>query len=260
MAMVFSTIAFRVDSVLLSLLQGNAAVGFYSAPYKLIELLMFVPMIYTTAILPVMSNNFKSSFDSIKKVYERSFKYFIILGIPIAALSTILANKIILLLYDAAYLPSVPALQILIWTVPLIFLTYICGTLFVSIDRQDLVLKITFISMVLNIVLNLILIPIYGFMAAALVTVLTELIAFIFLYYYSSILICKLNLKNYIAKPALATIIVSLFVLKFDLNIFLIIIISSILYLGLLVIFKTFSKQDIDIFKKLIKMEGGFWK
>lgn len=260
MAMVFSTIAFRVDSVLLSLLQGNAAVGFYSAPYKLIELLMFVPMIYTTAILPVMSNNFKSSFDSIKKVYERSFKYFIILGIPIAALSTILASKIILLLYDSAYLPSVPALQILIWTVPLIFLTYICGTLFVSIDRQDLVLKITFISMVLNIVLNLILIPIYGFIAAAFVTVLTELIAFTLLYYYSSILICKLDLKRYMAKPVLATIIVSLFVLKFEGNIFLIIIISTIIYLGLLIAFKTFSKQDVDIFKKLIKMEGGFRK
>ncbi len=129
MAMVFSTIAFRVDTVLLSLLQGNAAVGFYSAPYKLIELLMFLPMIYTTAILPVMSNNFKSSFGSVKKVYERSFKYFIILGIPIAALSTVLASKIILLLYGTAYLPSVQALQILIWTIPIIFLTYLWGTI-----------------------------------------------------------------------------------------------------------------------------------
>jgi O-antigen/teichoic acid export membrane protein len=260
MAMVFSTIAFRIDTVLLSLLQGNTAVGFYSAPYKLIELLMFLPMIYTTSILPVMSNNFKSSFGSVKKVYERSFKYFIILGIPIAGLSTVLASKIILLLYGTAYLPSVPALQILIWTVPIIFLTYLWGTLFISIDRQDLVLKITFISMVFNIVLNLLLIPVYGFMGAALATVLTEVLAFIFLYHYSSILICKINLKSYIFKPVLATIIVCFLALKFDLNIFIVIIISLILYLVLLIGFKTFSKQDIDIFKKLINREGGIRK
>ena len=114
--------------------------------------------------------------------------------------------------------------------------------------------------MVFNIVLNLLLIPVYGFMGAALVTVLTEVVAFIFLYYYSSILICKINLKGYICKPVLATAIVCFFALKFDLNIFLVIIISSILYLGLLIGFKTFSKQHIDIFKKLINREGGIRK
>ena len=97
-------------------------------------------------------------------------------------------------------------------------------------------------------------------MGAALVTVLTELLAFIFLYHYSSILICKINLKSYIFKPVLATIIVCLFALKFDLNIFIVIIISSILYLGLLIGFKTFSKQDIDIFKKLINDGRGHSK
>lgn len=257
LAMVFSTIAFRVDSVLLSLLQGNAAVGWYSAPYKLIELLMFIPMIYTTAILPVLSSNFINSFGSIKKVYERSFKYLLIVGIPIAAIISILSSKIILLLYSPAYLPSVPALQILIWTVPIMFLTYLWGTMFVAIDRQDIVLKITFIGMIFNILVNLILIPIYGFMGAAFVTVVTEIIGFILLFYYSSILICKLNLKKYMVKPALATLITSVLVFKLDINIFLIVIIASVVYLALLIAFKTFSPQDIDIIKNLIKIKGG---
>ncbi|MDP3066160.1 MAG: flippase, partial [Methanobacteriaceae archaeon] len=68
-ASIFSTIAFRVDIVLLSLLQGNAVVGWYTASYKVIEVLLFIPIVYGAAIFPVLSNFFVSSKESLQLVY-----------------------------------------------------------------------------------------------------------------------------------------------------------------------------------------------
>ena len=119
---IFSTIYFRIDSVLLSLMQSNLAVGWYNAAYRIIELLLFVPGVYTVALFPVISNLHSSSKKNLEFLYKKSFKYLIILGLPIAALTTVLADKIILLLYKSAFTESILTLQILIWAIPFMFL------------------------------------------------------------------------------------------------------------------------------------------
>ncbi|MCE7699548.1 MAG: flippase, partial [Methanobacterium paludis] len=144
-ALLFSVIGFRIDSVLLSIMKGNIAVGLYTAPYRLMEALMVIPSIFTVAIYPVMSNFYISSRESLIKSYKKSFKYLIILGLPIAVGTTLLADRLILLIYGVEFVQSVVVLQILIWEIPIVFLTYFFGTLFVSINKQKLLLKILFI-------------------------------------------------------------------------------------------------------------------
>lgn len=251
-ASIFSTIAFRVDTVLLSLLQSNAAVGWYSASYKVIEVLLFIPLIYNAAIFPVLSKFYVSSKESIQFVYVKSIKYLIILGLPIAAGITILSKDIILILYQSAYAPSVLALQILVWTIPILLLTTIFGTILISINKQILAIRLTFIYMIFNIAANLVVIPQFSYIGASVVTVLTELVNFILLYYYLSKLICQVPIQKYVWKPALATVIMTVFMIVTNLNIFILVPISSILYLGLLFLFKTFSQEDIQLIKKLI--------
>lgn len=251
-ASIFSTIAFRVDTVLLSLLQGDAAVGWYAASYKIIEVLLFIPLVYNAAIFPVLSKFFVSSHKSIQLIYVKSIKYLIILGLPIAAGITILSNDVILLLYQSAYTPSVLALQILVWTIPILFLTTIFGVILISINKQILTIRLTFIYMIFNIVANIVVIPQFSYLGASVVTVLTELVGFILLYYYLSKLICYVPIGKYVWKPALATIIMAVFMSVTNLNIFILVPTSTILYLGLLILFKTFSDGDIDLIKKLV--------
>ena len=250
-ASIFSTIAFRVDTVLLSLLQGNAAVGWYSASYKVIEVLLFIPLIYNAAIFPVLSKFYITSHESIQFVYVKSIKYLIILGLPIAAGITILSKDIILILYQSAYAPSVMALQILVWTIPIILLTTIFGTILISMNKQVLAIRLTFIYMIFNIGVNLVVIPQFSYLGASVVTVLTELVDFILLYYYLSKFICKVPIQKYVWKPALATVIMAIFMTVVNLNIFILVPTSAILYLGLLILFKTFSEEDVELIKKL---------
>ena len=156
MASIFALIAFKIDTIMLSVIKGSIAVGYYSASYNLMQVFIFLPAVYATAIFPVFSSFHVSSKKALKNSYEKSFKYLMILSLPIAVGTTVLANQVILLIYKSGFEPSILVLQILIWAIPFIFLNYILSTILTAMDRQNLLLKITFISMIFNILLNII--------------------------------------------------------------------------------------------------------
>lgn len=250
---IFSTMYVKIDTVLLSLLQGDVAVGWYNAAYRLIELLQFVPSVYTLAIFPVISNFHSSSKKDFEAIYRKSFKYLIIIGLPIAAVTTVLADKIILILFQSGFVESIIALQILIWSVPFMFLSYTAAWIFISMNKQNLLLKLTFVGLVLNIILNLILIPQFSYIGASVVTVITDVFGITLGYYFLSKYIGKIGIPGIVVKPAVASILVSLLIFKLNMGLAISIIISIISYFALLFLFKAFSKEDYEIFRNLIK-------
>lgn len=253
---IFVVLAFKIDVVILSMLKGDLAVGYYTASYRLMESLMFFPTVFSVAVFPVLSNFYLSNKNSFKIIYQRSLKYLIILGLPIAVAVTILANKLIILFYGSGFSESVIVLQIIIWAVPILFLTYIFRTILVSINKQVLLLKITFISFFINIILNLILISYLSYIGAAIVTVVTEAVTFIISFYYLSKFINKIKEPKIILNPLIASIIMGLFIICLDINIFALIILSVIIYFTVIVLLKTFSKEDLEIFNQIIKKKN----
>jgi len=247
---VVDIIAFKIDIIMLSMMKGDMVVGWYSAAYRLIEALMFIPAIFAAAIYPVLSNFYVSSQESLKLIYKRSFKYLFIVSLPIAVGTTILAHKIILFIYKSGFTHSIIALQILIWTIPIIFLTYMFGTMLASVNKQFLALKINFLCMMLNIVINLMLIPRYSYVGASIATVITTLLSFILSFRFLSKFIYKIQVHKYILKPIMASTIMGLFIFSFTgMNIILLVCYSIVIYFGVLILLKTFSKKDIILFK-----------
>lgn len=256
-AFIFGTVHFRVDTIILSIFQGDAAVGIYNASYKLMETLTVLPVIYTTSIFPVLSRLHLTSKDALRISYERSFKYLIAISLPIAVGTTLLASDIVLYLYGSAFSQSILALQIVIWVIPVIFLNYLFGVVITSINRQNIFIKAMFVAMVANIILNLILIPRLSYIGAAIVTVTTETIYGLLLFYFVNKFVSQVSLSNNLLKPIIACIIMALVIyfVKVILlsNIFVIILIAIIVYFGVLVILKYFTQEEINMFKSLIK-------
>lgn len=252
---IFTLIAFRVDTVLLSLFKSSVDVGIYSAPYRLFEAFLFLPAAFTISVFPIFSQFFISSKDSLKFTYQKSFKYLTILSLPIAVGVTLLAEPIILLIYKSSFLPSVIVLQILIWTVPITFLNYIFGSILPAMNRQTTLLKITFISMIFNIVLNLWAIPRYSYIGASIVTVLTEIIVIILCFFVLSKSFCSVNLKNVILKPAIASAVMACFILTVNINLFLEIILSIIIYFVVILLIQTFDREDHDILAQIVPID-----
>ena len=252
-ASIFSVIAFNVDVVLLSLFQSYTVIGWYTAAYNILKVPIFIPQVYGAVMIPVLSKFYISSHESLRLIYVKSIKYMIILGLPLAAGVTVLSQNIILILYHSAFSQSVVALQILIWTIPLLFLTTTFGTFLISMDKQVLAIKLTFIYMIFNVLVNLVAIPHFSYLGAAVVTVLTELVNFVMLFHYMSKFVCKVPIHKFVWKPVLATAIMSLFMIWVPLNIFVLVPLAIILYFALLFIFKMFSSGDLDLFKKLVE-------
>ena len=186
--------------------------------------------------------------------YKKSLKYILIVAYPIAIGVTLFANKIILLVFNEEFTPSIPALQILVWAV---FFSYLAhATLYTlnSINRQIIYTKITFLAMVLNVVLNVIFIPLFSFIGASLTTLFTEFIGFSLMFYY---------LKRYFGDSIryifmvksiflmLMSSMIMLCLIKF-ISAELSFIIGIGIYLVLLCLFGVFTREDVNLFKNAL--------
>ena len=249
---VFLLIAFRIDTVLLQVINGNEAVGVYNAAYGLMSALMFLPSVYVMSVFPLLSRFNVSSKDLLKISYEKSFKYLIIIGLPIAVGTTLIASPLILFIYKSGFSQSIIALQILIWAIPIIFVNYILGTAINSINKQSQMVKSAFIVMALNIILNLLLLPKYGFVAASFITVITELSACIFWFHIMNVNGYNIPVHKILVKPVIASLIMGLFVALVNINLIIVIVIATIIYFGVLFLLKTFSEEDIGLFKQML--------
>jgi O-antigen/teichoic acid export membrane protein len=188
---IFSAVYFRIATIMLSLMKGDAAVGWYNASYRLIESLMFIPVSIIGALFPVLSQLSVESKDKLKNVSLKAGGVLLAIVLPIAIITTIFADKIILLLYGTQFIKSIPALQILIWAEVFIFVNYIMLQVLVATNQQKYNAMFAFCCMVFNIGMNLALIPKYSILGSSITTVGTELLLTIF---------CAVRLVKYFSR------------------------------------------------------------
>lgn len=174
-----SIIYFRVDTIILSKIKTLETVGFYNAAYKIVEFLMFIPASLVLAYFPQMSRQAKSSVNELRTSYIKSVKYLLAFIIPIAISCSFFSKYIILILFGKQFLPSSMALKILIWAVVFMFINAPFGNILYNSKRIYKYIPFQILLTLLNIALNLILIPRWGYLGASYVTLITEIVAFI---------------------------------------------------------------------------------
>ena len=168
---------FKIDVLLLKPLAGDLALGWYSTAYKLIDGLQVIPASFVLALFPLLSRYAAEDRARLVRLTETGLKVLLALAFPIAVGTTLLAEPIILLMAGPSYLPeSGWALQILIWYLPISFVNGLLQYVLIAVNRQR-TLSVAFAAGVaFNVVANLLLIPTYGYLAAALVTVASEVV------------------------------------------------------------------------------------
>jgi O-antigen/teichoic acid export membrane protein len=245
-----------VDSVLLSILQNNEVVGWYNAAYRLVLFLIFIPNTINIAIFPLMSQYHISSPISLRKINEKYFKFMITLGIPIGVGVTLLADKIILLIFGTGYLPSIITLQILIWTIVFTFGSAASVKLLEATNKQLILTKITSICLIVNVLLNLLLIPKYSYIGASIATVVTEIIIVFSVFTVSHKFGYGIRITNIVkdlVKIIFASLLMAMIIIYLkNLNLFFITVISVITYFITLYVIKGIDNEDISIIKKIL--------
>ena len=250
----FGVLFFKIDTVMLSVLKGDAAVGIYNAAYVPLLALGVIPTVFIAALYPVMSRYFVSSKDSLEIFTSLSSKYMAIIGFPVAIGCFVLADRFIALFYAGQFSASIIAFQILAFFIPLRFVSSITGTLLTSINRQSIRTVSVGLSALFNIVLNAAMIPYLSYIGASIATVLSEVLLYFVFVYFITKHYKKLELHKHFTKPLVAALMMGGFVFYFkDFNLFLLIILAGLVYFVMLLILRTFTQEDKDIFKQVVK-------
>ncbi len=249
----FVMIFYWIDSIMLSYMKGDTVVGWYNAAYRMIIVLLFIPQTLINALYPVMSVFHKKDPESLKGSHEKSFKYLSILGVPLAVGTTLLAPRLILLVFGAEYNNSVLPLQILVWSALLVYMSITYGNLFNCLNKQGLATKITATCMVFNIIFNLILIPKYSLVGASIATVLTEFISLALCIAWSTKInysISVTKLTGFLSKIIISATIMGIFIVIFyGLHMLILTPLAVVIYFTILVVCKGIDKDDIALFK-----------
>lgn len=245
----------RVDMVMLSAMKGDAVVGWYGAAYSLVLALQFIPTVFLTALSPLMAQFFVSSQDSLKAVYEKSIRYLFIIGLPIAAGATLLAHRVIPLFFGSQFADSITALQILAWDILLFFLYRPLLYVLFNMDKEKQLAAVAGACAVMNVLLNLALIPSLSYVGAGIATIATETILLGAYFYLVSKYLYRLPMRKTVAKPLIACAIMAVFVYFCSgINLAALIVSAAVLYFVMLYLLKEFSQEDIDLLKQAIRI------
>lgn len=198
------TIAFSIDTVMMSWFEPEQVVGWYNAGYGLAKSLLFFFTGFSVAIVPSLAKTYVQDRAEVERWYYRSVKFIALGSLPLAVGGMLLAFPLIRFLYTGEFLPAAVGLQILIWDVPLLMFTSFCGNMTTIIGEERAAARIYTINAVANVALNLYAIPRFGLVGAALVTAVTDLIGTLQFHF---LLKRKLNLPN--LAPALARVLIA---------------------------------------------------
>lgn len=174
------SIYMKIDQVMIKNMLDAKAVGNYAVAVRLSEVWYFIPMAITSSLFPAIVNAKKIS----KKLYyERLQKLYDLmtwLAISIALPMSLLSNNIIHLLFGIQYQDASGVLRIYIWATVFVFLGVVTGKYLIVENYTKISFFRTLIGGVINIILNLILIPKYGIRGAAVATVFSQfMVAFL---------------------------------------------------------------------------------
>lgn len=171
---IFVLIYSRVDVLMLSLMKGDAAIGYYAAAYRLTGTLGLIPSALMASFYPLMSQYHVTSPEAFRKAFHQGLDILVLIAAPMAAIFSVLSEPLLKLIYGQAFWPSAPALVLLSWAAALNFLSYLIMTAFNAMNKQGVNARLTFSMILINIATNFLLIPRYSFVGASMATLLTE--------------------------------------------------------------------------------------
>lgn len=245
------------DRYIIGILLGTAFVGYYNPGYTLgsIIALIYAPFAF---LLPSILPKYYDE-NNIKKVrifLEYSLKYFLLFAIPAAFGLSVLSKQVLIILTTTAIASNGYLITPFVALSSLLFgISGIINNLIILKKKTKIMGMIWIIAAILNLGLNIILIPYLGIIGAAVTTLLTYSIAFILTIFYLT-KIFKFDFELiYILKSVTSSVIMSTIIFliypKGILNISITIILAIIIYIFLMFIMKGIDKKEIEIIREI---------
>ncbi|MFU0823645.1 MAG: Teichuronic acid biosynthesis protein TuaB [Clostridium sp.] len=243
----------NIDSIIIGFMRTDGELGLYSSAYKVIYFLINLIAIIFTPFFPILIELFHNNkLRELKDTIDNLWKIIVMIAYPMLIGGILLSQQIIVLLFGEEFKEGYMVFSILLIYAFILFLRENYGYSLNAWNREKSYLKTVTISAVTNAVLNLMLIPAYGINAAAITTVLSEIINFALMKKEAEKVI-KVPYLKYFLKLSPSIIVMGSQILIFKyihVNVIINIVTAVIIYFISLIGFKYISKDEI---KELIK-------
>jgi len=165
----------KIDIIMLEKMIGSTEVGYYSGATKFIYPFMFISGAFMTAIFPKLAKHSEEK-DKFKIIQNLALYYLGGIGVLLSTLLFLGADMIFQLFFGDKYDDSIPVFKVLVWYLAIVF---IYGTISNSLVAKNKVVFLVYLNLfmiVLNVLLNFFLIPVYGAKGAAIATIICEVL------------------------------------------------------------------------------------
>lgn len=251
---IFAAINCNIDVIFLTIMTDNHVVGVYSAIYKIINLIVMIVAYIVAPAFPEMIRLYTAKKNKqLNDLIIKLWKPLLLLIIPVTIGGMILGEKVIIFLFGSDYYGGNTALKLLLFYCLIFYYREIYGYSLTMVGKQSIYMIIVFISCLMNITLNLILIPKFGINGAAFTTVISETVNFILMRFSSKKYInieFKLSLWKCVIPAAVMGIFTGI-LNKMNCHIILIITISAIVYF--LAVYVTFKNEVKELITQRIR-------
>ncbi|HUI44936.1 MAG TPA: flippase [Nitrospirota bacterium] len=157
----------RIDQVMLGEMVSNEEVGIYSAAVRVAEAWYFVPMAVFSSVYPSVVEAKTMSDDLFYERLQRLYKFMAFIGYAVAVPASLLSGFLINILYGARYHRAGAMLAVLVWAGLFVSIGVARSSFLMSMNWTKLHFMTVLMGSLLNVVLNLALIPLYGGMGAS---------------------------------------------------------------------------------------------
>ena len=174
------------DVYVVGVFLGAAGVGLYSFAFDVSSrLLSFLPV---TAFIPVMTSaalrrySVGQSEEYLDFVHSFSHKLNLLITAPAVVISCLFGREIIVLLFDEKYLPALTAFVVLVVSGGLRSFAYPLRTVIVALEQPHIFLYSRLVGVFCNVTLDLLLVPLWGIMGAAVAATITPIVVYVYQY------------------------------------------------------------------------------
>ena len=167
----------KIDQVMIGQMLGNDAVGIYSAAVRISEIWYFIATAVAASVLPAILEAKKNNEAQYRQRLQALFDLMTWIAIIVALPVTFFATPLVTMLFGAEYSEAGGVLAIHVWATVFVFLGVAGGNWFLAENQQLISLQRTALGAVVNVLLNILLIPMMGVMGAAWATLISYAVA-----------------------------------------------------------------------------------
>lgn len=165
----------NTDHVMLKLMVGNVENGYYTAAITAVGVVQFVYMAIIDSVRVVILENKKTDEVAYRRNLSGLYGLITYMAFAQCIAFTFLANLIIQILYGSEYMAAAPILRVLVWYVAFSFMGVIRNIWILAEEKQSILWKINLMGALLNVLINAILIPVWGAYGASVASLATQI-------------------------------------------------------------------------------------